>query len=173
MEDEMKKVLVFICLFCLLWACSSDEDPGYFVSFKLNGIQYKYSEGYSYFNTQEAFGFRATDIDYSFFYGYESDNTGGYISLYILGTNTGTYSTLASEGGVSESRVYTSGTNYIRFQSKTSNSLTISVTKFGDVGDTIEGIFSGDVIDRDDDSTNTITEGVFRVKRISDGPAPD
>ncbi len=59
---------------------------------------------------------------------------------------------------------YEDGVQYIAFT--TGDTTTITITKYGDVGDTIEGTFSSKV--RDNGNTIKITDGQFKVKRLAD-----
>jgi hypothetical protein len=78
-------------------------------------------------------------------------------------TETGTWQILAAFLDV---RYYQDGIRYMAYQ--TGDTTTLTITKYGDVGDTIEGTFSSLVSDDGDTTTIQITDGHFKVRRLPD-----
>jgi len=85
-----------------------------------------------------------------------------YILIHVLTTDTGSWQLAAVV--ILAVMYYEDGVQYIAITP--GDTTTVTITKYGDVGDTIEGTFSSKV--RDNGNTIEITDGQFKVKRLPD-----
>jgi hypothetical protein len=158
-------LLMFISLFIVGGSCT-DTSPQYYVTFSADGQSVTFDKGITV-TDDEAFVVQDYAQGATYIYaGSESvsdtsnlpDN---YILIRVFTTDTGTWQLLAS---ILTVWYYVDGTEYGAFVD--GDTTTVTITKYGEVGDTIEGTFSSKV--RDNGNTIEITDGQFRVKRVAD-----
>ena len=105
----------------------------------------------------------------------ETNQNRNYWSSYIEGKTTGTYawkSTWLAQKNSGQVRVWRNGQqlSYIQYISGVSASGSTVVTKYGNVGERVEGTFSGTLYNVDTDAPVTVTNGRFSVTRRADFP---
>ena len=124
--------------------------PPYYIMFKVDGVSKIFDKGFTDFEsnafagmsggTQTAF-FATAEVISSF------DNRMNYIEIFLNGISEGAYSDAVID-------YHEEGILYL------TNTGSLTITKYEDVGGVIEGTFSGTV------EGKVITEGKFKVKRL-------
>ena len=191
----MKRFIVLcfsVVLFLMpayLFAASCDSaGEGYYITFSFDGEEYTLSYGYTDIETGEPFGaLLIGDVDEILFMGtsrqFESteeptDNV-IYVIAYLHPFEEGVY---IDDYDASRNSIQSFGeiTIFVGEDSNlyeySSSSGTISVTSFGDVGETIEGtfdlIFEGGLMPTAFGDSPEDVQGSFRVKRIAAEDVP-
>jgi len=165
----MKRFLLIITAICIaslsifvFTGCPTATTDTYYIKFKLDGVDKNFDKGYTNYESNP-FGNERGPA--TILFATPDDETGAeepdnYIRIYFYGLDTDTYPatltdanlTLRIDGGPTAS---------------TWSDATLQVRRYGAVGGTIEGIFSGGL-----DDGPIITEGEFRVLRAPDNTYP-
>ena len=168
----MKRFIFIITAICiaslsifLFTGCPTATTDTYYVKFKLDGVSLNFDKGFTNYESKP-FGNEMTGSLTSFF-ATPDDETGEtepntYIWVDFDGFSTDTYPITFPD-----SDLYL----YLQIEGSGANNsdVTMQVTVYGAVGETIEGTFSGSL-----DDGSTISEGEFRVIRIPDNTfSPD
>ena len=181
-------VMLFLMPAYVFAASCDSAGEGYYITFTFDGEEYTLSYGYTDIESGEPFGALFTgDVDEILFMGtsreFESteeptDNV-IYVIAYLHPFEEGVYvddydasrNSIQSFGDITISV----GENSNLYE-YSSSSGTISVTSFGDVGETIEGtfdlIFEGGVMASAFGGSPEDVQGSFRVKRIAAEDVP-
>lgn len=165
---SMKRFLLIITAICIaslsifvFTGCPTATTDTYYIKFKLDGVDKNFDKGYTNYESNP-FGNERGPA--TILFATPDDETGAeepnnYIRIYFYGLDTDTYPatlpdvllTLRIGGG--DSAIDTDDT--------------LQVTRYGAVGGTIEGTFSGSL-----SNDSIITEGEFRVLRVPDNTYP-
>jgi hypothetical protein len=169
-----KLIIVAVCvstlaLFLLGAECGVVPGLGYYIKFKVDGVEKNFDKGLTNYES-EPFGNEVMGNGEAFFLAATPDVETGedppnnYIGITFDGTKTGTYT-----GFLQADLIFLeNGKGWM--DDVGTDDLVVTVTKYEDEGGVIEGTFSSTVIETEPDSVfKEITEGEFRVKRITDG----
>lgn len=155
-------IITFVCIaslsFFLFTECAV-LPPGYYIKFKVDGVQKNYDKGLTDVE-EKPFGIQQTENSTEIFANPNVVSNGDQIELLHLLTTLLTVGTESTEGSVEY--VTEAGAWYW------STSYTVTFTTYESIGGVIEGTFSATVayIDPPND-LKEITEGEFRVKRLA------
>ena len=159
-------LIIFTSLFFIGGSCT-DTSLQNDVTFTADGQPVTFDKGILY-SDDEPFAVQDTVVNATYIYASSesaSDTLNlpdNYILIRVLITDTGSWQLLAAV--ILAVWYYEDGVQYIAITP--GDTTTITITKYGDVGDTIEGTFSSKV--RDNGNTIEITDGQFKVKRLPD-----
>ena len=156
-------IITFVCIaslsFFLFTECAVPP-PGYYIKFKVDGVQKNYDKGLTDVE-EKPFGIQWTENSTEIWANPNVVSNGDQIEcLYIITLllDVGTESTDGIVYYVTEADVWYSSTSY-----------TVTITTYESVGGVIEGTFSAEVTTEDPpNDTKVITDGEFRVKRLAD-----
>ena len=142
---------------------NGDSLPAYYIIFKVDGEIKTFDKGFTGYESNP-FGNATTDNGGASVLWASPDETtpfdaDNYIKIYLFGIIQGTY-TGSSE--VLQLGYLVGGTLY-----NSAEEVSVTITKYDDVGGVIEGTFYGTVTFTVEDKI--ITEGKFKVKRVADG----
>ena len=178
----LPKTFLLLGVCGLLTACEQDEESAPLVgtvTFTLNG------DGFTNQTFTENVTSAAAPVAESGVYGdatllaagtyTRSDENRNYWSGYVAGTMAGTYAWANSlDARVNSCQVQVWKNNqeisYLHYAFGDNASGSTIITKFGDVGERIEGTFSGTLYNSDTDAPVTVTNGKFSVTRKEDVP---
>ena len=162
----MKRFILIITVVCvaslsfvLFTGCPTAPTDPYYVTFKIDGVAKNFNKGFTNYESNP-FGNEIADT-YTLFVATPDDETGeaepyNYIWIDFDGVDTDTYPITFPNTDLSLDLA-------IEGSGASSSDVTMQVTVYGAVGETIEGTFSGSL-----DDGSTITEGEFRVLRAPD-----
>ena len=159
-------LIIFVSLFIIGGSCT-DTSPQNDVTFTIDGQPVTFNKGITV-SDDESFAVQDTVQGATYIYASSesaSDTSNlpdNYILIRVLATGTGSWQLLVL--ATLAVMYYEDGVQYIAITP--GDTTTITITKYGDVGDTIEGTFSSKV--RDNGNTIEITDGQFKVKRLPD-----
>ena len=159
-------LIIFTSLFFIGGSCT-DTSIQNDVVFTVDGQPVTFDKGILD-SEDEPFAVQDTILGYTYIYASPESASDilnlpdNYILIRVLTTDTGSWQLAAVV--ILAVMYYEDGVQYIAITP--GDTTTITITKYGDVGDTIEGTFSSQV--RDNGNTIEITDGQFKVKRVAD-----
>ena len=162
----MKRFLLIISVVCiaslsvvLFTGCPAASPDTYYIKFKLDGVDENFDKGFTNYESRP-FGNEGSG-SYTAITATPDDETGetvpdSYIWIDFDGVDTDTYPITFPNEALTINLRIGGVTAY-------SSNVTLQVTVYGAVGETIEGTFSGLL-----DDGSIITEGEFKVVRVPD-----
>jgi hypothetical protein len=156
-------IAIAVVVFCI--SCSTDGTGSYYVKFSANGQSYEFFYGpievnanafASVMNGASTYTYiGATSVRGTSIYGSEPQS---YIEIGAVGTIVGTY----NDADVSiDLRL-----NGVNYSSKIPN--VVNISTYGAQGESVEGTFTADFDEDSGPGTLSISDGEFKVIRVSD-----
>ncbi len=144
-KDDKKKMTLLLLLSANNNSITCEQD----------GAQASYGQNVS--------GFYASPISSTLIGGGSNTVTNRSIIITFKSQTAGTYT--GSGAAADHYVLIADGFTFTWSSKRTGGSATINITKYGAVGDTMEGTFSGTLKDEAETGTLTISNGIFRVRR--------